>query len=155
MVPLSLKSRYDDGDTGHAGAAIATVVVVGTVLLGVTMLADYPQFGSKSVDTSLRSGLRSVFAREMAHRFLPTGGKSVQKQGREPADGQSQWYCGDHIAHVMELQGDHGHADCAGYSENDSYEQMAKRGPHETRPNGRSAPAAMMITPAKATDTAV
>ena len=54
----------------------------------------------------------------------------------------------------MELQGDHGHADCAGYSENDGREQVAKRGPYEFA-NGRSAPAAMITAPAKATDTAV
>jgi len=33
----------------------------------------------------------------------------------------------------MELQGDHGHADCAGYNKNDDHEQVAKRGPHEMR----------------------
>jgi len=32
------------------GAAVAIVVGVGTVLLGVSMLADYRQFGSKSVE---------------------------------------------------------------------------------------------------------
>jgi len=33
----------------------------------------------------------------------------------------------------MELQGDHGHADCARCNENDRHQQVPKRGPHEMR----------------------